>query len=373
MLVFNTRRSDERFVERERCSAIRGMNDNVRSRKFHRFAGESDNALDEEDGGVFGVAHDDDVAAFRRFKIVRQLIGDEVVARFEGAFHRRAVHQKRFRDEETNRNDNNQSNDGERDDFFELVLPFGFHYAALYVFDVLRAIVKTCCNTFLRSAQCSVLRKNSFCIFLLYTEYRALSTVRMHIVVGLGNPGEEYALSRHNTGRMALDAFRKKYSFSDWEVDKKLNAHVSEGKVGKEKALLITPDTFMNNSGKAVAKLIGSKKAAAKLLVVYDDLDLPFGTMKISFGRSSGGHNGLESIIRAVKTRDFPRLRLGVSPATPSGKLKKPAGEKKVLDFLLGDFSKKEREALPKFFKEAGEAVAVAVEEGYQIGMNRFN
>lgn len=195
----------------------------------------------------------------------------------------------------------------------------------------------------------------------------------MNIVVGLGNPGEKYEHTRHNAGRILITSLQKKHGFSEWTFDKKLNAHVSEGKCGKKKTLLVLPDTFMNNSGKAVRALVKSKKAAADLLVVYDDLDIPFGSFKISFGRSSGGHNGLESIIRAVGTKDFPRLRLGVSPATPSGKIKKPQGEKKILDFLLGEFSKKEREAMPRAWKKADEAIEVAVSEGHGMAMNRYN
>jgi len=195
----------------------------------------------------------------------------------------------------------------------------------------------------------------------------------MNLIVGLGNPGEKYEGTRHNAGRMALEYFRKQHEFSEWRFDKKLNAQVAEGKIGKEKVTLVTPDTFMNNSGRAVGQLVKSKKAALDLLVVYDDLDLPLGSMKISFGRSSGGHNGLESIIRSVKTKDFPRVRLGVSPATPGGKTRKPAGEKKVLDFLLGGFSNKEEESLKKIFKKAGEAMELSVSEGYQMAMNTFN
>ncbi|MBV9349389.1 MAG: aminoacyl-tRNA hydrolase [Patescibacteria group bacterium] len=195
----------------------------------------------------------------------------------------------------------------------------------------------------------------------------------MRIIIGLGNPGAEYEGTRHNTGRSALEYFRKTRDFPEWRFDKSLNAEVSEGKVGKEKVILARPNTFMNNSGRSAAKLVKSKKAAADLLVVYDDLDMPFGAMRFSYGRSSGGHNGVESVIRALKTRDFPRLRLGVSPATPSGKLKKPAGEKKVLDFLLGRFSKSEIVSLAKIFKKAGEAMEIAISEGYQAGMNRFN
>lgn len=195
----------------------------------------------------------------------------------------------------------------------------------------------------------------------------------MHLIVGLGNPGEKYEGTRHNTGRMALQLFAKKHDFSEWRFDKKMNAEVCEGKVGKEKVTLLAPDTFMNNSGKAVAYLVKSKKAALDTVVVYDDLDLPLGMMKLSFGRSSGGHNGLESIIRAIHTKDFPRIRIGVSPATPGGKLKKPAGEEAVLKFLLGKFSEKERDALKKVFKKAGEAMEVAATEGYQMAMNHFN
>ncbi|MDO8523843.1 MAG: aminoacyl-tRNA hydrolase [bacterium] len=195
----------------------------------------------------------------------------------------------------------------------------------------------------------------------------------MYIILGLGNPGEQYVGTRHNTGRRAVESFRAKHDFPAWRFDKKLNAQVSEGKVGKEKVMLVLPDTFMNNSGKTAGQLVKSKKAAANLLVVYDDLDMPFGTLRFSFGRSSGGHNGLESVIRALKTKDFPRMRLGISPATPGGKLKKPSGEKKVLEFLLSSFSKSDNGALSKVFKKAGEAMEVAVTDGYQIAMNKFN
>lgn len=195
----------------------------------------------------------------------------------------------------------------------------------------------------------------------------------MKIVVGLGNPGEEYARTRHNVGRIILERFRKKYDFDAWEFDKRLNAQISEGVLGKTKVLLVTPDTFMNNSGTTIKKLVTSKKGAGDVLVVYDDLDIPFGSRKISFGRSSGGHNGLESVIRALGTKDFPRLRIGVSPSTPGGKLRKPLGEKKVMDFLLGNFSKKEEESFSKIFKQAGEVIEKVVTEGYVPAMNMHN
>jgi PTH1 family peptidyl-tRNA hydrolase len=175
----------------------------------------------------------------------------------------------------------------------------------------------------------------------------------MFYIVGLGNPGEEYAGNRHNAGRMATDIFLKKY----------------EGK----KAKVMTPDTFMNNTGKFVAKFIKSKKSAESLVVVYDDIDLALGTIKISYNKSSGGHNGLESIIKAVKTQEFTRIRIGVSPATPKGKVKKPKGEEAVLKFLLGNFKTAELETLKKVWKLTTEAIETIIEGGREIAMNRFN
>ena len=195
----------------------------------------------------------------------------------------------------------------------------------------------------------------------------------MHFIIGLGNPGEEYENTRHNTGRIVLEAFRKKAGFSEWENDKKLRALVSAGKIGKEKAVLVMPETFMNKSGTSAATLIKSKKAAEQLIVVHDDLDLPLGSMKISFNRGSGGHKGIESIKRAIKTEAFVRVRIGISPATPSGKLKKPKGDKAVGDFILGKFKPKETEEIKKVSKKVIEAIEVLIAEGREKAMSVFN
>src|SRR5581483_735293 len=122
------------------------------------------------------------------------------------------------------------------------------------------------------------------------------------IIVGLGNQGEEYANTRHNTGRMALEYFVKAKNFSDWKEDAKAKAQISRGAIGKMLAVLIAPDTFMNKSGNSVLKFVKSIKAAERMIVVYDDLDLPIGKIKLSYDRGSGGHKGVESIMRAVKT-----------------------------------------------------------------------
>jgi PTH1 family peptidyl-tRNA hydrolase len=193
------------------------------------------------------------------------------------------------------------------------------------------------------------------------------------IIVGLGNPGQEYEGTRHNTGRMAVEYFAKSNDFADWKENKTIKATVSKGTVGTDAVTLVLPDTFMNKSGSAVLSSVKSVKAAEKMIVVYDDLDLAIGKMKVSFDRGSGGHKGVESIARAVKTKKFTRIRIGISPSTAAGTLKKPQGEEEVGEFILGSFKPKEQDELKVIFKKAAEAIATIVAEGPGIAMNRFN
>jgi PTH1 family peptidyl-tRNA hydrolase len=195
-----------------------------------------------------------------------------------------------------------------------------------------------------------------------------------YLIVGLGNPGEKYEGTRHNTGRLFGEYLREKENFSDWESETKAVAQFSKGKIGKHGVYLALPDTFMNKSGSAVAYLSRTKKVKPEqIVVVYDDIDLPLGSMKISFDRGSGGHRGLESVIKALKTREFVRIRIGLSPATPKGKTKKPQGEEKVMQFLLGEFKKDEMTALKKIFKKAHEGLTVLITEGRPKAMSQFN
>ncbi|PIR58176.1 MAG: hypothetical protein COU71_00085 [Parcubacteria group bacterium CG10_big_fil_rev_8_21_14_0_10_38_31] len=136
---------------------------------------------------------------------------------------------------------------------------------------------------------------------------------------------------------------------------------------------VILPETFMNKSGLSLKPVITSKKKAQFLVVMYDDLDLALGTFKISFNRGSGGHRGVESIVRTLKTKEFVRIRAGISSATPKGKVKKPIGEKKVVDFIIGDFKPKELEVLKKVSKNIHEALEMIVAEGYQKAMSVYN
>lgn len=193
-----------------------------------------------------------------------------------------------------------------------------------------------------------------------------------YIIAGLGNPGEEYENTRHNTGRIILDFVQKEYG-GDFSFNKKLNAKVSEAKVGKEKVTLVAPETFMNLSGKSIAPLVKSIKAAEKLVVIYDDFSLPLGKIRISYNRSSGGHNGLESIIKAVKTEAFVRIRIGTAPENSKGNAKLINGEDKIEKFILGKFKEDELKELKKVAKAVVEAVAVLIKDGRDRAMSQFN
>lgn len=193
------------------------------------------------------------------------------------------------------------------------------------------------------------------------------------VIVGLGNPGEEYDMTRHNTGRMALDFFAKSHGFGEWREDTRAKAHVASGLIGKTVVALVAPDTFMNKSGAAAAKFVKSQKAAERLVVIQDDLDLPLGALKLSFDRGSGGHKGIESIIRAVKTKKFTRVRVGISPSTASGALRKPSGEKVVNNFILAKFKTHELAEMRRVSKRVAHALEEIVLEGREKAMNQFN
>ena len=193
-----------------------------------------------------------------------------------------------------------------------------------------------------------------------------------YIIAGLGNPGQEYENSRHNTGRVVLEAIVKEYG-SEFTLDKKIKALVSTGKIGKEKVTFVAPETFMNKSGSSIGQLVKNVKAAEKLIVIYDDFNLPIGRMRVSFNRSSGGHNGLESVIKAVKTEAFIRIRIGVAPANAKGVAKVPHGDEKIEKFILGKYKDEELKVIKKIAKTATEAVAMIVQESREKAMTLFN
>jgi PTH1 family peptidyl-tRNA hydrolase len=179
------------------------------------------------------------------------------------------------------------------------------------------------------------------------------------VIVGLGNPGKEYEKTRHNAGRSAVELVAAKEGFEDFVFNKTSNALVTKGEIGGENATLVLPETMMNLSGKAVMAFVKSPKAAKNLLVIHDDLDLPLGTVKMVFGRGSGGHKGVESIMRAIKTKEFARIRIGISAAGKKNQAKKVSGEEKVIKMVIGKWKPAEEAVVKKVLKKVAEAVHV--------------
>ncbi len=182
-------------------------------------------------------------------------------------------------------------------------------------------------------------------------------------IVGLGNPGSEYENTRHNVGREFVQAIFKKEGIDVWKADKKLRSLVAKGTVFGKSVVGVLPETFMNNSGGALKPLINTKKKLETLVVVHDDLDLPLGRVKLSFGSGSGGHKGVESIQKVLKSKDFVRIKIGISPSTASGKVRKPDSEK-TGDFVIGKFKKGDEDTLKKIRKTVAEALELLVTEG---------
>jgi PTH1 family peptidyl-tRNA hydrolase len=205
----------------------------------------------------------------------------------------------------------------------------------------------------------------------------------MNYIVGLGNPDEQYEGTRHNVGREIVEKFAKKHKFAAFEYDKKCDALISVGKyeyipAGKKTkkkvdATLILPETYMNKSGNSLKKIITSKKKGEMVTVVYDDLDLGLGTVKMNFNRGSGGHKGLDSIIRAIKGKNFNRMRVGISKTTPTGKIKKPRGEDAVVKHVLGKFSPAEQDVVKKVFNRAVKGLELVLAEGRVRATSMFN
>lgn len=176
-----------------------------------------------------------------------------------------------------------------------------------------------------------------------------------YLIFGLGNPGEKYQRTRHNAGRIVAEMIWRK------NANKKIKFVVPDEKI------------MMNGSGRALAGLVKTRKDASRLIVIHDDLDLPLGKFKISWNRGTGGHRGLDSIVRQIKTTEFSRIRIGIAPVTPGGKIKKPSGEAAVLKHILGEFKDQELKIIRNVGKKVAEAVQVIVGESLAKAMTLFN
>ncbi len=181
------------------------------------------------------------------------------------------------------------------------------------------------------------------------------------LIVGLGNPGARYAHSRHNVGFLIVDHWARAHAITF--ARKRFNAEIAEGNLGA-RVMLAKPQTFMNLSGDAVGKLFAFYKIAPHdLLVVYDDLDLPLGKMRLRPKGGAGGHHGMESIIARIGTSDFPRLRVGIGRPDPNADV----------DHVLGDLEGDERAVMDEAFARASDAIDVWLADGLSAAMNRFN
>ena len=183
------------------------------------------------------------------------------------------------------------------------------------------------------------------------------------IIVGLGNPGLRYRSSRHNVGFRTLDRLAKASGIA--LSQRRAKAVLGEGEVAGRRVVLAKPRTFMNRSGDAVRYLLDRFRATPQqILVVYDEMDLPPGRIRIRPSGSAAGHNGLKSIIGSVSTQAFPRLRVGIG---------KPAPGEDDISFVLGGFSDEDGKLVDEATKRAVEAAFCVVQEGIDQAMNRYN
>ncbi len=183
---------------------------------------------------------------------------------------------------------------------------------------------------------------------------------KIKLIIGIGNPDEEYQGTRHNVGFMFVDHIAKKNDCDDFEFNKKLNTLTAKGKIEGSSLVLAKPQTYVNKTGEAAAKLKNFYKVKPEqILVIQDDLDVPFGNTKISFDKNSGGHKGVESIMKALKTKKFYRLRIGL--AKPALQKARQQSDKKrdefVVKMVLSKFSPAEQDELKKIFKEGYEKI----------------
>jgi|SRR3954471_21747322 len=187
----------------------------------------------------------------------------------------------------------------------------------------------------------------------------------LYAIVGLGNPGAEYARTRHNIGFMAVERFGEKHG-AVWTNQRKFEARIAKVEAAGKRAVLCEPQTYMNVSGRAVGALIDFYRLpVSRLLIVVDDADLPFGELRMRGSGSSGGHHGLESIEERFGTRDYARLRMGIG--------RQRSDLREITGHVLGKFGAAEAETLEQMLKRAAAQIERWIEVGLQRAMNEFN
>ncbi|MCC0688114.1 MULTISPECIES: aminoacyl-tRNA hydrolase [unclassified Clostridioides] len=185
----------------------------------------------------------------------------------------------------------------------------------------------------------------------------------MYVVVGLGNPGKKYEKTRHNVGFDVIDILAKEYNISVTKIKHK--ALIGEGRVGTEKVLLVKPQTYMNLSGETLIDIYKYYKVdLSNIIVVYDDIDLDVGKIRIRKKGSGGTHNGMKSITKCLGSNDFPRVRVGVS---------KPEVGQDLADFVLSRFRKEESDNINEALEKAAYAIDSIIRENIDMSMNKYN
>jgi PTH1 family peptidyl-tRNA hydrolase len=189
------------------------------------------------------------------------------------------------------------------------------------------------------------------------------------LIIGLGNPGKTYARNRHNVGFQCLNYFARLHSIHFYH--RQCRARVGIGKMRGEKLVLARPGTFMNLSGKSVACLVNKHKIPlSDLLVIHDDLDLPLGKIRLRQSGSSGGHKGMNSIIAALRSQDFPRIRVGIGRPQVE---RQSLGEDAIISYVLSDFSRQEEAMIKPVIARVSEAIECFLTQGTKAAMDKFN
>lgn len=193
----------------------------------------------------------------------------------------------------------------------------------------------------------------------------------MNYIIGLGNIGDRYKFTRHNTGFIITDSLREMWGMESWRTKTGINISVSEGEVEGELVSLIKPVGFMNNSGISVSKLKKIGLKPSKCVLIHDEIDLPLGFIKINYGRGPGGHRGVSSVIGVLRTKNFLRIRVGISPVSESGKIKKTIGEDSVHRFVLGKFSEREIREIGRASVRIKKYLEIFLKEGMEKAISR--
>ncbi len=195
------------------------------------------------------------------------------------------------------------------------------------------------------------------------TDMYTTEPAKHYLIFGLGNPGSQYRNNRHNVGFKAVDALSQRLGIKLTRVQ--FQSIWGSGVYNGNKITLVKPQTFMNQSGQSIAPFVHFYKIPLEnILVIYDDMDLPFGTIRMRSAGSSGGHNGMESIIQKLGTQEFPRLRIGID---------RPPGKMLGADYVLQDFTNQELAELDSILTRAGDAVLTYIESGIHQAMTDFN